>query len=952
MHTNPSSEPSRVDYLPDGDMLSDRFAGRDKYIQDLTSRFFPGVDVSSSITQGLLSSPLASGNRRLFVPSVRVAVHGIQGVGKTQLLLKYIHHSRLLYKHKFYLKQSTRQGLLGEYRSLAGLLRLCQYRPDESEDQHVIEAVKNWLRDNQNWLLVFDNAHDSSVVLEFTPMEAGGHILFGTVNEITARQMSKKENLIELQPFTTDEARAVCFHILDEKRPKHSEVKAVEELATFSRGLPLLLAPVIINAKYQRRTLAEVMRNIKDTKILFEQKHKDSLLGEQSAVCAFLKVAMDHIALRNQGAVALLKLLAYFDVASIPLEIISKGGPELEVHFERPYLYDRGAIRLKDEKIVNRQAHEDGPARIKSPSHMRALLRHTSTAPKASTEMPLRPDSESDIAIKRFLEEEKYIKPLLQDSQLLHNAIVHLRDAGLLRLPSISADTVWLHELHALLLRAMVESDSAHLNRVHAHLGLALVYLTFPTPQPLRLVLDRCLLCFPHAVTMIRRCCNLSAGIKSRNQAPSLTLYEDSTIAPEVAHMIAATIELDPEAGKLIDSTRTRKEAMTWYRLAWRGYTHCHWRWEASAGRLGADTLQMIRDDNECTEAYRSTWWRKTRGHERFGTLPLRRRDDTALRLVASVLDDAEADLRDLEFAKQLALTMSQMLEILYSPTDEHVDEVLEMVCQLCRRLNSPNEVLYFVVRRTKNWCTRMNGGLINSRAGATLARELGEACCALRRLDEAVYWHEISYQALRYLQGEDRYCARILRDLANMELFRGGYLRAKELGDMAMKADLLNFEEDSDTISFHYFYTMRYEKAIFDWEVDGLLKMRRRLLGRETDADGISDADARASFEQDDFVKQCMLPVDAKLATIQFYHKHKEITNYVNQHVDDIMEGLTAAFQEMDDAYEFEATEQVNAQEEEVVMAQELESPAARIELAQVVEASSLEAMANTVLQ
>jgi TIR domain len=98
---------------------------------------------------------------------------GMAGVGKTQLMVEYAHQERARFDLIWWLRADERTTLVADYADLATKLGI-----EEQPSQEATAAlVRDRLRHEQCWLLLFDNVPGPEVVADLLPVDGFGQVL-------------------------------------------------------------------------------------------------------------------------------------------------------------------------------------------------------------------------------------------------------------------------------------------------------------------------------------------------------------------------------------------------------------------------------------------------------------------------------------------------------------------------------------------------------------------------------------------------------------------------------------------------------------------------------------------------------------------------------------------------------------------------------------------------------
>lgn len=111
------------------------------------------------------------------------AISGLGGIGKTHTAVEYAYRFHKDYQAVLWMRADSRELLLKDLVVLADTLRL--YQKTEQDSTQALVAIRQWLQEQKNWLLILDNIEDLTTMSDFLPVLHEGHILLTSREPVT-----------------------------------------------------------------------------------------------------------------------------------------------------------------------------------------------------------------------------------------------------------------------------------------------------------------------------------------------------------------------------------------------------------------------------------------------------------------------------------------------------------------------------------------------------------------------------------------------------------------------------------------------------------------------------------------------------------------------------------------------------------------------------------------------
>jgi DNA-binding SARP family transcriptional activator len=157
------------------------------------------------------------------------AVHGLGGIGKTQLAVEYAHRHQADYVLVWWIAAEQPLAIPGQLVALARRLAV----PEQPEQAETIQRLWDLLRQHARWLLVFDNAEAPQDLRPCWPPGGHGHVL------VTSRNPAWGALATTLPVDVPSRAEAVAF--LQRRLGGHDTAVDLDRLAEALGDLPLAL---------------------------------------------------------------------------------------------------------------------------------------------------------------------------------------------------------------------------------------------------------------------------------------------------------------------------------------------------------------------------------------------------------------------------------------------------------------------------------------------------------------------------------------------------------------------------------------------------------------------------------------------------------------------------------------------------------------------------------------
>jgi hypothetical protein len=265
-------------------------------------------------------------------------LHGLGGVGKTQLAIEYAYRFQSDYELIWWIPadevSSVRRSLL----SLARRLEL----PVSEDADFTIQTVLDELavgRPTRNWLLIYDNAGDPADVRHYLP-SGPGQVIVTSRN----RDWSNESSILAVDVFSEQES----IEFLTRQWADISDEDA-QKLAEELGHLPLALDQAVALHRVTGMPLDEYMELLATSPAVVLDLDEGESSDYEHSVARTNRLSFDRLRERSPGAAQLLEVCSFLSPSDIAVPMLVRGRAAPLPAALRETLFDniklRGAIR-------------------------------------------------------------------------------------------------------------------------------------------------------------------------------------------------------------------------------------------------------------------------------------------------------------------------------------------------------------------------------------------------------------------------------------------------------------------------------------------------------------------------------------------------------------------------------------------------------------------------------
>lgn len=298
-----------------------RFTGRDSELVELENKLFANNQFA------------------------KVAVCGLGGVGKTQLVLELLYRTRETDKNwsVIWIQATSAESLDQGYHNVAQQLRITA---PGGEDADVKKLVRDFLSEDAagQWVLVFDNADDmqmwsdksgsetqrSTSLMDYIPRSKTGRVIFTTRDRKVAVKLAQ-QSVVEVSQMTLETSIRMLRNCLIDKSLIERKPSDAQAMVAWLAHLPLAISQAAAYINENGMALADYLALVDCQEqeiidLLTDQFEDDARYSiSKNAVATTWLISFQQIQQRDSLAADYMSFMACIDHKDVPQHLLPPG---------------------------------------------------------------------------------------------------------------------------------------------------------------------------------------------------------------------------------------------------------------------------------------------------------------------------------------------------------------------------------------------------------------------------------------------------------------------------------------------------------------------------------------------------------------------------------------------------------------------------------------------------
>ena len=294
----------------------------------------------------------------------RVALHGLGGVGKTQIALEYVHTHRALHDRVYWISGADQASLLSGYEEI-GRRAGCIINRGDLTPSEVGKSVVSWLNREKGWLLVIDNVDDSAIVDGYLPERSPQRLTLLTTRNPNSDEFAAEP--LEVDVLEKDDAINLLLTRAGEVCEDGQIGQEAEEIVREVGCLPLAIEQA---AAYVREVSKDLFKFLPSYRKNRQRHHNRKPRGNGKygeSIVSTWRLSFQQVEQNSKSASRLLQLLAFLNPDCILADFLEAGNEALSTDLQTiigdPDTFNEALFELERFSLIRRQRCE-GSLRI------------------------------------------------------------------------------------------------------------------------------------------------------------------------------------------------------------------------------------------------------------------------------------------------------------------------------------------------------------------------------------------------------------------------------------------------------------------------------------------------------------------------------------------------------------------------------------------------------------